>query len=331
MFLKNFLALLIAFTIFITTMYPSYATGKIDELKGSISNLDNEMDVLAKELEQITTQVETTSKKIKTIQSDLAIAKGLEKTQYDAMKTRIQYMYENGTTYQFEILLSATSIADFLKKIEYFSTVTSYDRSALQKLSDTKEQIALQEAKLKSEQDSLLHLQTTLRKKTESTSAELTALQKKLDKAINDAEKEITPIIPDNSSQSGSSQGTGTSWSDTNISVTATDIELFAALIECEAGSTHYEGMLAVASVVVNRMKHNRYPDTLRGVIYQAGQFTPAHNGKIDHVLSRGVKTSCINIAKEALSGKNNVGDCLNFRSAGSGHDGIIIGGNVFF
>ena len=88
---------------------------------------------------------------------------------------------------------------------------------------------------------------------------------------------------------------------------------------------------LAVASVVVNRMKHPNYPDTLRGVIYQAGQFTPAHNGSIDRVLERGVKDACVQVANDALAGKNNVGDCLNFRSASSGHVGTVIGGNVFF
>ena len=89
--------------------------------------------------------------------------------------------------------------------------------------------------------------------------------------------------------------------------------------------------MLAVASVVVNRMKHSNYPDTLRGVIFQSGQFPPAHNGKVDKILERGVKDSCLKAAQDALNGKNNVGDCLSFRSASSGHVGTIIGDNVFF
>ena len=89
--------------------------------------------------------------------------------------------------------------------------------------------------------------------------------------------------------------------------------------------------MLAVASVVVNRMNHSRYPNTLRGVIYQSGQFPPAHNGLVDKKLARGVKASCLQVAQDALAGKNNVGDCLSFRAASSGHAGTIIGDNVFF
>ncbi len=137
---------------------------------------------------------------------------------------------------------------------------------------------------------------------------------------------------PDNGSEGSSGNNNNNSDnSDSNITDTASDLELFAALIECEAGSRDYEGMLAVASVVVNRMNHPRYPDTLRGVIFQAGQFTPAHNGSLERVLKRGIKNSCLQAAQDALAGKNNIGDCLSFRSEGSGHVGIVIGGNVFF
>ena len=101
--------------------------------------------------------------------------------------------------------------------------------------------------------------------------------------------------------------------------------------IRDRAGSTDYDGMLAVASVVMNRVNHRYYPDTITGVIYQSGQFSPVASGKLDKVLKRGIKSSCLEVAKDAIAGKNNVGDCLNFRAASSGHSGIVIGGNVFF
>ena len=105
---------------------------------------------------------------------------------------------------------------------------------------------------------------------------------------------------------------------------------MLAALIECEAGSTDYEGMLAVGSVVMNRVHHRSYPNTIQGVIYQPGQFSPVPK-KLDKVLNRGVKLSCVQAARDAISGKNNVGSCLSFRSASTGHAGTVIGGNVFF
>ena len=82
----------------------------------------------------------------------------------------------------------------------------------------------------------------------------------------------------------------------------ASELEIFAALIECEAGSTDYDGMLAVASVVMNRVNHRYYPDTITGVIYQSGQFSPVASGKLDKVLKRGIKSSCLeSLQKDAI------------------------------
>ena len=106
---------------------------------------------------------------------------------------------------------------------------------------------------------------------------------------------------------------------------------LLAALIECEAGSSNYEALLAVGAVVVNRMKHANYPDTVYGVIYHPGQFPPATNGKVDKILARGTKDLCETAARDALNGKTNVEDCISFRAAGNGYVGTVIGDNVFF
>jgi spore germination cell wall hydrolase CwlJ-like protein len=78
-------------------------------------------------------------------------------------------------------------------------------------------------------------------------------------------------------------------------------------------------------------MNSSHYPDTLRGVIFQSGQFPPATNGKLEQILESGVKDLCVTAAQDALSGKNNIGDCLQFRSKNSGHVGTVIGNNVFF
>ena len=54
---------------------------------------------------------------------------------------------------------------------------------------------------------------------------------------------------------------------------------LLAALIQCEAGGESYEGQLAVGAVVMNRVRSGAYPNTIHGVIYASGQFTPAQSG----------------------------------------------------
>ncbi len=106
---------------------------------------------------------------------------------------------------------------------------------------------------------------------------------------------------------------------------------LLAALIQCEAGGEPYEGQVAVGAVVMNRVRSPAYPDSIHGVIYASGQFTPALNGKVNAVYESGrIKQSCIDAANEALSGVSNVGDMTHFRR-NDGRDGLVIGHHVFY
>lgn len=106
---------------------------------------------------------------------------------------------------------------------------------------------------------------------------------------------------------------------------------LLAALIHCEARGESYEGQVAVGAVVMNRVRSSAYPSTIQGVIYASGQFTPAMSGKVDQVLKSGkINASCIEAAKEALSGTSNVGDRTHFRR-NNGREGLVIGNHVFY
>ena len=110
----------------------------------------------------------------------------------------------------------------------------------------------------------------------------------------------------------------------------ADTLMLLAALIHCEAGGEPYEGQLAVGAVVMNRVRSKAYPDTIHGVIYASGQFSPAMSGKVNRVLESGkIYPSCIQAAEEALAGVSNVGDLTHFRR-NDGRDGIVIGNHVF-
>lgn len=106
---------------------------------------------------------------------------------------------------------------------------------------------------------------------------------------------------------------------------------LLAALIHCEAGGEPYEGQVAVGAVVMNRVRSPAYPDSIHGVIYASGQFTPAMSGKVNRVYESGrIYESCIRAAEEALSGVSNVGDLTHFRRV-NGRDGLVIGNHVFY
>ena len=106
-------------------------------------------------------------------------------------------------------------------------------------------------------------------------------------------------------------------------SVDASDEEvwLLACIIDWEAGSESYEGKLAVANVVLNRVKSGKWGSSITSVIYAPKQFSGVSDGngnpsaKFAARLSSGPNQACIQAAKEALSGVNNVGNYTFFRS----------------
>lgn len=109
------------------------------------------------------------------------------------------------------------------------------------------------------------------------------------------------------------------------------ELQLMAALIWCEAGNQPYEGMIAVGAVVMNRVNHPSYPNTITGVIYAPGQFTPVMTGKVIKALERGVPDSCTQAAIEAMSGVNNVGEALHFNTLAIRSSDLIIGAHAFW
>ena len=113
--------------------------------------------------------------------------------------------------------------------------------------------------------------------------------------------------------------------------VTPQDVELLAALIQCEAGGAPYVGQVAVGSVVMNRVEAAEHPSSIPDVIYAAGQFSPVRNGSLSRTLSTGdISQSCRQAAIEALAGSEPVGDKLYFRRV-NGRHGQVIGNHVFY
>lgn len=114
-------------------------------------------------------------------------------------------------------------------------------------------------------------------------------------------------------------------------SASVDDTTLLAAIIQCEAGSEPYEGKVAVGAVVLNRMRSGSWPNSISGVIYQSGQFSPVRNGALSRALSGGnISSSCKSAAAEALAGSDPTGGKMYFHRA-NGRDGLIIGNHVFY
>ncbi|QHT62234.1 cell wall hydrolase [Paenibacillus lycopersici] len=91
---------------------------------------------------------------------------------------------------------------------------------------------------------------------------------------------------------------------------TEADYMLLAKITMVESGYESYAGQLALANVILNRVKDPRFPDTIRDVIYSGSQFPPAHNGLLDKSKPN---ATALRAAKDALNGRNNIRNAVYF------------------
>lgn len=136
---------------------------KLENLKGDtesyIKTLDERLNALADNIYNLEIEVEEKKASIVVAQADVAAAQEEVDAQYEAMKLRIQYMYENGQSTFLTMLFDSESMADMLNRAEYLGQITSYDREQLEKFKQVKADLSIKQAKLENE---LQELETTL-------------------------------------------------------------------------------------------------------------------------------------------------------------------------
>lgn len=330
----------------------------LSEMNQNKAKLGNELSSKAKSLTNLVKEIDKT-------RNELDLAKAREIGQYEMMKKRIQYMYEASSGNFFTSLLESKSMTDLLNRAEFFSTVSQYDREMLEKLQTIHKEIKQKKADLLAKQsemekqqkqltanyNQLISMISSTSSKLEDYKAQIAAAEE-AKKAAEEAKKENENSMNSNDSSDSTENTEKPSRPEETPSKpeekpskpeekpskpqkpsSNTELALFAAILECEAGSTNYDGLLAVATVIMNRKESPKYPNTITGVIYQKGQFSPTWSGKLDKVLQRGAKPLCYTVAKDALNGKRHsaVKNCYQFRASWTGHSGTVIGGNVFF
>ena len=101
-------------------------------------------------------------------------------------------------------------------------------------------------------------------------------------------------------------QDTGSSSSSSSASG---DVALLARLISAEARGEPYNGQVAVGAVVLNRVKHPSFPNTMSGVIYQSGAFTCITDGQFNEP----VADSAYRAARDALNGWDPSGGAIYY------------------
>lgn len=89
-------------------------------------------------------------------------------------------------------------------------------------------------------------------------------------------------------------------YEELGINVADDEIEMLERIVQAEAGGSGYDGMLAVANVVLNRVKYSRFPDTVTEVIFANRQFTPVSDGRYYTVT---VSETAKQVVQDALNG----------------------------
>lgn len=228
-------ALICAFGVALSSM-PVHAED-IESLENKTSNLRDQLDGINQDMVEISdkiaeteAQIEESNNEVFRLEASLQISRNNEEKQYDNMKSRIKYMYENGSETMISMLFSADSMADFLNKADFVQNVTEYDRDMLENLVEVREGIETQEDDLKKQQQELADLkeqlnseQAELQAKADATLTDLATFNAQLQAARDAKAKEeeaaeaaSTATSSKNNSSSGNTNSGSNSSSNSN-------------------------------------------------------------------------------------------------------------------
>lgn len=321
-------------------------------LKQDLTGYSSQMSNVKAQIQDCYTKIEAKEAEIAATTEQLNLAKEREEKQFEDMKKRIKFMYENGDANAVEALLAAESFSDFLNRADYIQSIMEYDRNMLEEYTRTREEIALAEENLQAEKAQLEAAREKARE-SEVALAELInntqdgiekyaedikeaearalAYEKKLEEQENQLENLKEALAREQAIANGTvTVGKFKYHEISELARKSSDLQILAAIIECEAGGEPYEGQLAVGSVVMNRVHHSSFPNTIIEVIHQKNQFSPVRSGRFAIVLARGANAKCTAVAQEILNGRNTI-DALFFRTVIPSIQGTIIGNHVFY
>lgn len=235
------LSLICAFGIALSGM--SVHAEEVDSLEDKTSNLQSQLEGINQDLVTISNEIAETEVKIEEsnnevfrLEASLQISRNNEEVQYANMKTRIKYMYENGSDTLLSMVCEAKSMGEFLNRVDFIQNITKYDKDMLENMVKVREGIEEQEAELKSRQQDLLDLQSqldseqaALQAKAEETSTDLAtvnaqleaaraAQKKQEEEAQRKADEQLAKKAQEETKQASASAGSNTSAGNNNPS-----------------------------------------------------------------------------------------------------------------
>lgn len=193
-------------------------------LKSELDDINAELLNIGNQIAENEVKMETVNGEIARTEAQLSIAKENEEKQFADMQLRIQYIYENDSESLLGMIFSAESLADFVNKVDFVSTLNLYDRGKLNEFMALRETIETEEEHLKEQKESYVKLEEELNAKkaelnvrAEETSADLGALSAKIQeikdeearKAEEAAKKAAEEVANIGEGSGGSSTGGG--------------------------------------------------------------------------------------------------------------------------
>ncbi|MEG0806207.1 MAG: hydrolase, partial [Lachnospiraceae bacterium] len=171
------------------------AASNLDSVKSQIGDIESQQSKLKQKMEGLNSQLvellitvdmlseekDNKEKDLKVVKKNLKAAKKNEKKQYEAMKLRIQYMYENGDNAFIEAILGSKDFGDLLNQVEYYDQIYNYDRDLLVKYQTAKIETEELKVKLTEEINDLTDLKEQYAREQKS----LETLVAKLDSKIS--------------------------------------------------------------------------------------------------------------------------------------------------
>ena len=153
----------------------------IQDLDAELVNLYTEIGLLEEQIAEKEDAITVKVGEIDVAQAEFEAAAQVEAEQYEAMKLRIKYMYEQGNDSYVELLLTSGSMSDMLNKVEYIEDLYAYDRKMLAEYQYVKEQVAEMKRQLEEDKASLEEDKTSLEADKSSLASQQTYLNGILD------------------------------------------------------------------------------------------------------------------------------------------------------
>lgn len=186
-FSTKLLAAVVTSSLIVTPVMAAPSTESIEQEKAAAqseaASLKSQLTEVVTQINQIEEDLTEKGEQIIQTTADLAEAEETEKQQYEDMKLRIKYMYEQGNGSAVEALVTSEDFSDLVNKAEYVQNVHDYDREKLAEYVATKEQVAELKTSLEEEQKDL-----------EEKEAQFTEKQESLNTMISSKEAEIADL-----------------------------------------------------------------------------------------------------------------------------------------